>query len=309
MPKRVKCYKGSDPTKTVVEGPGVTGGYAGKELPFTIRAMDKDGNPVPTGGDVYKVKLDGPGGPRDIPVKDNGDGTYSGSYVAKEPGNYKVNVSVEHDSRPVGKSPYNVLVKPGADAGKSFAVGAGWKEAWDALPAKFSIYAKDKSDQDVPGAEVKVIIRNVTSPAEKEQIQKDLDKMDPYIKKRKEDEKKAVLLEQKKQREEQEQKAKTEGKDWKCSVAEGGDIPVEVRDIGDGAYLANYTPTEPGKYELTVLVNGEHIKESPKTIPVHITKPKVVFWQHTHDAEKEELNNLKKKLEQAQTLLRSKGLA
>jgi len=216
---------------------------------------------------------------------------------------------VEHDSRPVGKSPYNVVVKPGADPSKSFAVGAGWKEAWDALPAKFSIYAKDKNDQDVPGAEVKVIIKEVTSPAEKEQIKKDLDKMDPYIKKRKEDEKKSVLSEQKRQRDEQEQKSKGEGKDFKVSVAEGGDIPVEVRDNGDGTYLANYIPVNPGKYEITVLVNGEHVKDSPKTIPVNITRPKVVFWEHTHNAEKDELVNLKKKLEQAQNLLRSRGLA
>jgi len=58
-----------------------------------------------------------------------------------------------------------------------------------------------------------------------------------------------------------------------------------------------------------VLVNGENIKDSPKVIPVNLTKPKVVFWQHTHDAEKEELANLKKRLEQAQNLLRSRGLA
>jgi len=309
MPKKVHCYKGSDPTKTIVEGPGVEGGFAGKELPFTIKSIDKDGHPVPTGGDLYTVNVDGPTGPFEVKVKDNGDGTYSGAYTPTKPGDYKVHVSVSHDKRPVGKSPYTAHVKPGADPTQSFAVGAGWKEAWDALPAKFSIYAKDKDGKDVPGAEVKVFIKNVTPPDQKAKLQAEIAKMDPYIKKRKDEERKALLLEQKKQRDEAEAKAKAEGKDFKVEVAAVGDCPVEVRDNGDGTYLASYTPAEPGTFEITVLVSGENIKESPKIVPVNLTKPKVVFWQHTYDAEREEINVLKQRLAQAQEILKKNRLA
>jgi len=308
MPKKVTCYKGSDPTKTVVEGPGVTGGYAGKPLPFTIKAIDKDGAPVPTGGDEYKVTVNGPNGyHEDVKVVDNKDGTYSGSYVAPLPGDYKVNVGVSHDPRPVGKSPYTAHVKPAADGAASFAIGAGWKEAWDALPTRFTIYAKDGDGNDVPGAEVKVSVKNVTGASQREEIAKEVAKMDPYIKKRKEEERKTLIQEQKKQREELEVKAKAEGKTYKSETGTG-DFPVEVRDNGDGTYLATYTPIDPGTYEITVTVSGAHIKESPKPIPVNLTKPKIVFWQHTHDAEKDEILALKKKIQQANEIGRSKGL-
>jgi len=308
MPKKVTCYKGSDPTKTIVEGPGVTGGVAGKPLPFTIRAIDKDGAPVPVGGDDYKVTVDGPNGfHEDVKVTDNKNGTYSGEYTAPLPGDYKVQVGVAHDSRPVGKSPYHVKVKPAADGASSFAVGAGWKEAFDALPTRFTIYAKDEEGKDVPGAEIKVSVRNVTTGAQKEQIASDLARMDPYIQKRKDDERKNLILEQKKQKEEFEQKAKAEGKTYKTEIGTG-DFPIEIRDNGDGTYLATYTPVEPGTYEITVTVNGGNIKESPKPVPVHLTKPKVVFWQHTNDAEKAEIAALKKRLAQANEIGRSRGL-
>jgi len=308
MPKKVTCYKGSDPTKTVVEGPGVTGGVAGKPLPFTIRAMDKDGQPVPVGGDEYKVTVNGPDGfHENVPVKDNKDGTYSGVYTAPLPGNYKVQVGVGHDSRPVGKSPYNVTVKPAADGASSFAVGAGWKEAYDALPTRFTIYAKDAEGKDVPGAELKVSVRNVTTPQEKEKIAAAIAKMDPYVKKRKEEERKNLLLEQKKQREEFEQKAKSEGKSHKYEIGTGV-VPVEIRDNGDGTYLASYTAPDPGTFEFTVTINGSNIKDSPKPIPVNLTRPKVVFWEHTNNAEKAEIAALKKRLEKANELGRARGL-
>jgi len=307
MPKKVHCYKGSDASKTIVEGPGVTGGYAGKELPFTIRAIDKDGQPVPVGGDHYTVKVEGPTN-QDVKVKDNGDGTYSGSYIAHVPGDYKVHVSVEHDKNPVGKSPYHVKVKPGADPKESFAVGAGWKEAYDAIPAKFSIYAKDKDGKDVPGAEVKAYIKNVTPSDQKAKLQKEMDKMDPYIKKKKIEEKRRLEEQVKQQKAEAEAKAKAEGKAFKTDIGQG-DIPIEIRDNGDGTYFASYLPIDPGTYEINVLVNGEHIKESPKIVPCHLTRPKIVYWQHTYDAEQEESTAIKKKIALAEELLKKHGIS
>jgi len=87
-----------------------------------------------------------------------------------------------------------------------------------------------------------------------------------------------------------------------------GDFPVEIRDNGDGTYLASYTPIDPGTYEISVTVNGGDIKESPKPIPVNLTRPKIVFWQHTNDAEKAEITALKKRLAQANEVGKSRGL-
>jgi len=102
-------------------------------------------------------------------------------------------------------------------------------------------------------------------------------------------------------------KAKSEGKTHKYEIG-SGDIPVEIRDNGDGTYLASYTAADPGTFEFTVTVNGSNIKDSPKPIPVNLTKPKVVFWEHTHNAEKAEIAALKKRLEKANELGRARGL-
>jgi len=94
-------------------------------------------------------------------------------------------------------------------------------------------------------------------------------------------------------------------------IEEGGDVPVEVRDNGDGSYLAEYIATEPGVYSVAVLIgpSAEHIKDSPKEIPVHLSKPAVVFWKHTHSKQKEEVQQLRKRLQEAESVLAKNGLS
>jgi len=167
MPKEVTCYPGVDASKTIVEGPGVTGGFTKRPLPFKIRGMDKEGKPVQKGGDDYKVTVTGPDGQFNVDVKDNGDGTYDGVYSVQKPGDYKVMVMVNKQKTPVGKSPYIAKIRAGADPESSFGVGRGWDEAWDCIPAKFTIHAKDENGNPVPGELVKIIMTNVTSNKKK----------------------------------------------------------------------------------------------------------------------------------------------
>jgi len=185
MPKEVTCYPGIDAGKSIVEGPGVTGGIVNSDLPFTIRAIDKDGHPVKVGGDEFKVDVEGPTGSFPVQVKDNNDGTYTGSYHPTKAGNYKVMIHVNKQQKPVGKSPYIAKVRPGADPKNSFAVGRGWKEAWDCLPARFTIHAKDSEGHPCPGETVHVVMKNVTPGPQKEKYKKEIDQMDDYLKKRK----------------------------------------------------------------------------------------------------------------------------
>jgi len=79
---------------------------------------------------------------------------------------------------------------------------------------------------------------------------------------------------------------------------------VEIRDNGDGTYLVSYTAIIPGIYKTHVTVGGDrqHIKDSPKDIPVYLSKPTVVFWKHTHAANK-------KRLAAAEALLAKNGLS
>jgi len=63
---------------------------------FTVRAIDKRGKHVPTGGENVHVQVYKPDGAKckDTKVEDRQDGTYHVSYKASVSGNYKVEVQV-----------------------------------------------------------------------------------------------------------------------------------------------------------------------------------------------------------------------
>jgi len=311
MPKDVRCYKGVDPTKSIVEGPGVTSGFAGRDLPFIVKTIDKDGHPVKTGGaDIIAKVL----GPNKVPVpcelKDNGDGTYSGSYKPVIPGDHRVMIILDQE-HPVGKSPYICKVKPGASPSQSFAVGRGWKEGYDCLPTLFTIYAKDDNGQPVSGEKIRVVMKKVTPPAEQKALDEEIAKMDDFLKAKKAKKVKEIEEERKKKQAEAEKKAGEEGKGAGATWTDPeGDVAVEVRDNGDGSYRAEYCAPHPGKYEIAVTISdvGLHIKESPKLVPIHLSKPKIVFWKHTYNQEKQELEALKKKVQEYESILQKHNL-
>jgi len=94
-------------------------------------------------------------------------------------------------------------------------------------------------------------------------------------------------------------------------IEAGGDVPVEVRDNGDGTYSADYIAIDPGLYSIAVQVgpSAEHIKESPKQVPVHLSKPTIVFWKHTYAKQKEDLQELRKRLQDTEAVLAKHGLS
>jgi len=214
-------------------------------------------------------------------------------------------VNLNKQKAPVGKSPYTAKVRLGADPGKSFAVGRGWKEAWDCLPAKFTIHAKDSNGNPVPGEIVRVVMKNCTPPGKKAEIDKELGGLDDYLRKKKVEKVQEIQAEMKKAALDAKREADQKGERVpEVRIEEGSDVPVEVRDNGDGTYLAQYVATVPGIYKMLVTLGDSrgHIKESPKEIPVYLSKPKVVYWQHTYDQQQ-------KKLEAAEALLAKNGLS
>jgi len=274
--------------------------------------MDKDGNPVKKGGDEFKVNITGPDGPFTVEVKDNGDGTYDGVYTPKKPGDYKVMVNVNRQKAPVGKSPYTAKVRPGASGAHSFGLGKGWKESWDYLPATFTIHAKSADGQAVPGEIVKVVMKNVTPAGKKASLEKEISEMDEYLRNRKVTKVKKLEAERKQRALDSKREAEAKGdKLPEIRIEDSGDVAVEVRDNGDGTYRAEYIATQPGVYSIAVLIGpqAEHIKDSPKEVPVHLSKPQVVFWRHTHSKQEEELAALKKRLAEAEQVLGKHGLS
>lgn len=104
-----------DPSKCLAAGTGISGGAAGAPATLVVTAKDSDGRKIPNGGAVIKVKVT-PGlgvGGSDVDgiVKDQGDGTYSATYVVPKRGTYMVNV--ECNGKPISGSPFPVFFSAG----------------------------------------------------------------------------------------------------------------------------------------------------------------------------------------------------
>jgi hypothetical protein len=115
-PFTVPVIPGTDASKSLVFGPGLgVEEVVYDTIPtwFTIKAKDKYGKDIPTGGDPFEVTAEDENG-NDVPVevKDNGDGTYDCRYAPITSGRHKVQARLR--GKPVGGSPYTVNVQKGA---------------------------------------------------------------------------------------------------------------------------------------------------------------------------------------------------
>lgn len=117
-----------DPAQSWADGPGVEGGVpAGAETPFTVHAVNAAGAPMTTGGHPFTCKVTDPRGkPIRALLKDNGDGTYAGTYTPEGPGDYTVEVIC--GGAPIKDSPFTVPITPDeskAHDATSWAEGPG----------------------------------------------------------------------------------------------------------------------------------------------------------------------------------------
>merc|ERR1712232_886714 len=98
---------------------------------------DSDGSPVKTGGDPFQAVVSGPEDVGQVPLTDNGDGTWDGSYTVQQPGHYTVEVTVNGEQ--VAESPYKVLIQ-GAAPGESWAEGPGLEGGQQGREGVFTIH-------------------------------------------------------------------------------------------------------------------------------------------------------------------------
>ncbi|KAL8172251.1 hypothetical protein V2J09_024055, partial [Rumex salicifolius] len=114
-----------DPSKSSAAGTGISGGEAGSPSTLIVTTKDYYGRKIPHGGALINVKVTagiGVGG-SDIDgiVKDQGDGTYSVTYVVPKRGTYMVNV--ECNGRPITGSPFPVFFSAGSSTGGLLGLG------------------------------------------------------------------------------------------------------------------------------------------------------------------------------------------
>ena len=118
-----------DAAQSWAEGPGVEGGVPadGREVPFTVHAVNAAGAPLTAGGHAFACKVTDPRGrPVRALLRDSGDGTYAGAYTPAGPGRHVVEVICA--GQPIRDSPFaaDFAEDPArAAAGKSWAEGPG----------------------------------------------------------------------------------------------------------------------------------------------------------------------------------------
>eukprot|EP01126_Amoeba_proteus_P015924 TRINITY_DN1725_c0_g1_i3.p1 TRINITY_DN1725_c0_g1~~TRINITY_DN1725_c0_g1_i3.p1 ORF type:complete len:773 (-),score=129.90 TRINITY_DN1725_c0_g1_i3:63-2303(-) len=117
-PVDVTIDPGTDALKCIAYGPGLEPGNLDTHPTFfTIQAKDKNGDNMVEGGDPFLVKIQGPDGPIEAKITDNGDGTYLVEYAPDQAGAHDIDVELE--GKPVKGSTFHIDVKPGAWAGNS----------------------------------------------------------------------------------------------------------------------------------------------------------------------------------------------
>jgi len=134
-PYHVPIIAGTDPSASLVWGPGLEEVFDTKPTEFFITARDRDGNDMGRGGDPFNVEITGPNGPVEAKVEDKGDGNYVVSYAPPDHGPHTIAVTLR--DKPVAKSPYFITVKEGASY--EFSLIEKYQ---------FTIRSKTKSDEN-----------------------------------------------------------------------------------------------------------------------------------------------------------------
>ena len=140
-----KKLKKGDPNKVKVYGPGVEEHGLDTNVPAAEFIVDTKG----AGDGTVVATVTGPEGPLECVIEKKRDGTHKCSYVPNEEGDYAVDV--KFNGFPVGKSPYNVHVVPGVDAGACVAYGPGVesRELRAGSPTEFWVETAGAGDGDL----------------------------------------------------------------------------------------------------------------------------------------------------------------
>jgi hypothetical protein len=291
-----------DPTQFDVFGPGIERGDTAGPCIFTIVAKNSAGQQIKVGGVPVGVEVFSPNGSELlVNLVDNDDGTFTATYQPQDPGDHKVDVVLRtkiplyYDH--VKDSTYTVPVVAGTDAKASLVWGPGLEDVYDTKPAVFYIKAKDREGNDMGrgGDPFKVEITGPSGIVPCEVTDNNDGTYDVKYEPNDHGEHTiAVTLRDKPVAQSPYRVNVKEGADYNhtcierfqfivrsktkanqnkpvggetlgCNIAgpNGPVFDVLMKDIGDGTYICDYSLPTPGKYQLSVKLNGHDIQGSP----------------------------------------------
>ncbi|HYC31073.1 MAG TPA: filamin/ABP280 repeat domain-containing protein, partial [Gemmatimonadales bacterium] len=107
-----------DPAQSTASVP--TTAPPGELLSITVISRDADGNPLAEGGLTVVVEATGANATGALTATDNGDGTYTVSYLPRQAGTDTVAITIE--DQPISGSPFTITIAV-PDTGTSFGAG------------------------------------------------------------------------------------------------------------------------------------------------------------------------------------------
>jgi filamin len=128
------------------EGEGVEQVTAGKSAEFLIRSRDERGNTIEEGGSTFISTFQDHAGDITVEIKDNNNGTYTGTYTAKTTGKWPLIILLKTDEgdQHIKDSPFQVVVVAGAlDPMQVEVFGKGLEIVVAGETGEFTAQAKD----------------------------------------------------------------------------------------------------------------------------------------------------------------------
>jgi filamin len=292
--------------RTTADGPGVEGGRARTQNPFTIHAKNLHGDSTKQGGhgDLFTVEITGADDIAADPLVDNGNGDYDSGYNPAKAGRYEVAIKFKNEH--ISGSPFNVMME-GACAKNTWADGPGLVGGKTGRDLPFTIHGVDGDGNPTTdgGEPYEVQITGPNGPVEptlKDNGDGTVDAVynvdapgdyDIGINLHGEPIKDAPFKASVKAAPDASKSwaegpglegafdnepaffkvhardvnnNPVSGDDCEIQIAGPGPANSKVQDNGDGTYDVEYNVDEPGDYTITALLDGDAVQNTPVTV-------------------------------------------